>query len=382
MGTRKAITDARARAFKAPPGREAVLWDGVVSGLGLRALPSGRKTWFVHRRVGNGVVKRTLSAADAMSVEDARRVARALIEEAESGDSAPASVPTMHTFGTAFLADCAGRWKPATRAAHAHNMQRYILPAFGNRRVDAITARDVRNWFDELSVTRAGSANRSLAVLSSLMKHAEDLGLRPERSNPCRGLRRRKTGFKAHYLTDAEFAALGRALAEVEGEYSVAAAAVRFLLHTGARKSEALNLRWEHVHGDRAVLPDSKTGPRTIWLASPARAILAALPRREGCPWVFASDDGKAVSIEKPWQAIRTRAGLGSLRLHDLRHSHAAVAVGTGEGLRIVAGLLGHADIETTFGYAHLAEGAVFEAADRVSRTLAGALNGGGASHG
>ena len=172
-----------------------------------------------------------------------------------------------------------------------------------------------------------------------------------------------------------EFAALGWALARVESEYPVAVAAVRFLLYTGARKSEALGLRWEHVHGDRAVLPDSKSGPRTIWLATPARAILAALPRREGCPWVFASDDGKAVSIEKPWQAIRKKAGLGSLRIHDLRHTHAAVAVGNGEGLRIVAGLLGHADIENTFGYAHLAEGAVFAAANRVSRTLADALD-------
>ena len=112
-----------------------------------------------------------------------------------------------------------------------------------------------------------------------------------------------------------------------------------------ACKSEALGLRWEHIHGDRAVLPDSKSGPRTIWLASLARTILAALPRREGCPWVFASDDGKAVFIEKPWQVIRRKAGLGSLRIHDLRHSHAAVAVSTGEGLRIVASLLGHADI-------------------------------------
>ena len=375
MGKRKAITDARARAFTAPPGREAVLWDGVVSGLGVRALPSGRKTWFVHRRVGDGFVKRTLSTTNAMSVEDARRTARALIEEAEGGDKVPATVPMMRTFGPAFLANCAGRWKPKTRVGHAHNMERCILPEFGNRRVDAITARDVRSWFDDLSVKRAATANRSLAVLSSLMKHAEDLGLRPEGSNPCRGLRRRKTGFKAHYLTDAEFVALGWALARVEDEHPVAVAAVRFLLYTGARKSEALGLRWEHVHGDRAVLPDSKSGPRTIWLATPARAILDALPRRDGCPWVFASDDGKPVSIASPWQTIRRMVGLGRLRLHDLRHSHAAVAVGTGEGLRIVAGLLGHADIETTFGYAHLEQGAVFEAANRVSRTLADALD-------
>ena len=260
-------------------------------------------------------------------------------------------------------------------------MQRFILPAFGNRSVDAITARDVRSWFDELSVTKAGTANRSLAVLSSLMKHAEDLGLRPEGSNPCRGLRRRKTGFKAHYLTDAEFAALGWALTRVEYRFPVAVAAVRFLLYTGARKSEALGLRWEHVHGDRAVLPDAKTGPRTIWLASTARAILDTLARRDGCPWVFASDKGRPVSLVQAWRVIRTKAGLGRLRLHDLRHSHAAVAVETGEGLRIIAGLLGHADIETTFGYAHLAEGAVFEAANRVSRTLADALDGEGADH-
>ncbi len=42
-----------------------------------------------------------------------------------------------------------------------------------------------------------------------------------------------------------------------------------------------------------------------------------------------------------------------------------------------VAGLLGHADIKTTFGYAHLAEGSVFDAANRVSRGLVDILDGG-----
>ena len=353
-----------------------MLWDSAAPGLGLRARPNGRKTWIVHRRCNGSVVKRTLGALDALTVEDARHATRAMFAETQANGT-PAAVPTVRTFAPAFLADCAERWKPATRDAHADGMRRHILPALGDRRVDAVTAKDVRNWFDDLSVTRAGSANRALAVLSSMMKHAEALGLRREDSNPCKGLRRRKSGFEAHYLTDDEFAALGRALVGAEAEWPVAVAALRFLLYTGARKSEALRLKWEHVHGDRAVLPDSKTGPRTLWLASPARAVLAARQRRTNCPWVFASPCGGPATVDKAWNAIRAGTGLPTLRIHDLRHSHAAVAVGGGEGLRVVAGLLGHADIKTTFGYAHLAEDSVFDAANRVSRGLADMLDGG-----
>ena len=377
MTNRTKITEARARTFVPADGREAMLWDSAAPGLGLRVRANGRKTWIVHRRCNGSVVKRTLGTLDALTVEDARHAARALLADAEAGN-APATVPTVRLFAPAFLADCAERWKPTTRRAHADGMNRFILPAFGEHRVDAVSAKDVRNWFDDLSATRAGSANRvSMAVLSSMMKHAEALGLRREDSNPCKGLRRRKTGFEAHYLTDDEFAALGRALDGAEADHPVAVAALRFLLYTRARKSEALRLKWEHVHGDRAVLPDSKTGPRTIWLASPARAAIAARQRRTNCPWVFASPCGGPATVDKEWNAIREAAGLPSLRIHDLRHSHAAVAVNGGEGLRVVAGLLGHADIATTFGYAHLAEGSVFDAANRVSRGLADMLDSG-----
>ncbi len=372
MANRTKITTAGAHAFASADGREAVLWDSAAPSLGPRARPNGRKTWIVHRRCNGSGVKRTLGA---LTVEDARHVARALLAETQA-KRALAAVPTVRTFAPAFLADCAERWKPATRRAHADDVKRIILPAFGDRRVDAVTAKDVRNWFNDLSVTRA-TANRALAVLSSMMKHAEALGLRREDSNPCKGLRRRKSGFEAHYLTDDEFAALGRALDGAEADYPVAVTVVRFLLYTGARKSEALRLRWEHVHGDRAVLPDSKTGPRTIWLASPARAVFAARQRRTNCPWVSASSCGGPVTVDKEWNAIRAAAGLPTLRIHDLRHSLAAVAVNGGAGLRVVAGLLGHADIKTTFGYAHIAEGSVFDAANRVSRGLADMLDGG-----
>ena len=121
MTNRTKITAPRARAFVPAVGREAVLWDSIAPGLGLRVRPNGRKTWIVHRRCNGSVVKRTLGTLDALTVEDARHAARVLIGDAEAG-FAPAAVPTVRTFGPAFLADCAERWKPATRRAHADGM--------------------------------------------------------------------------------------------------------------------------------------------------------------------------------------------------------------------------------------------------------------------
>jgi len=367
------LTAAYARDFTPPPGREAVLWDRTVRGLGLRVRPSGRRTWIVHRRLGREVVKRTLGGAESLTVEGARIAARTLLDDIAA--HRVVIMPRMRTFASTFLADGHARWKPTTRISHARNLYGLILPALGARRVDALTSRDVRGWFDALATTRPASANRALAVLSALMQHAEALGLRPQESNPCRGLRRRASRFRARYLSADELAALGRALDRVHAAHPTAVAALRFLLYTGARKSEALGLRWAYIHGDRAVLPDSKTGPRTLWLAPPARAILASLPRRDACPWVFAGARGAPISLAETWRTVCDAARLDGMRLHDCRHNFAAVGVGAGEGLRTVSGLLGHADIKTTFGYAHLAEEEVRQAADRVSRVLACALD-------
>ena len=162
----------------------------------------------------------------------------------------------------------------------------------------------------------------------------------------------------------------------MQDRFPVAVAAVRFLLYTGARKSEALGLRWEHVHGDRAVLPDSKTGPRTIWLASPARAILDTLANRDGCPWVFALPRGNPISLWHPLAGDPHKGGAsGACAFTIFATTMPRSRSATARVCASLPALLGHADIEITFGYAHLAEGAVFGAANRVSRTLADALD-------
>ena len=209
MTKKTKITMRRALAFRPADGREAVLWDSTVSGFGLQVRSNGRKTWIVHLRRNGSAVKRTLGALDALTVEDARPAARALCFDAETNH---APTPTVRKFARTFLADCAERWKPSTQQNYARTIKRWILRAFGGRRVDTVSARDVRNWHDGIAATHPASANWSLAAMSSLMKHAEAPGLRHADANPCKGLRRRKSGFRAHYLTDAE---VGRAGAQV-----------------------------------------------------------------------------------------------------------------------------------------------------------------------
>ncbi|MEO1459776.1 MAG: site-specific integrase, partial [Pseudomonadota bacterium] len=147
-----------------------------------------------------------------------------------------------------------------------------------------------------------------------------------------------------------------------------------FLALTGARRGEALGLDWDMIDGPRAVLPDSKTGPRTIWLGAPARALLATLPRTSS-PRVFPGQNARtAKTLTTVWHRVRARAGLAGVRLHDLRHGFAATGVGQGEAARTIQGLLGHADLDTTLGYARLAEAPVAAAASRVGKRLSTAL--------
>ena len=88
---------------------------------------------------------------DTLRVEDARVAARALLADAAAGDRAALTEPEVRSFARTFLSDCAERWKPA----------------FGDRRVDDIGAKDVRSWFDGIAATRPASACWTLAAMSS-----------------------------------------------------------------------------------------------------------------------------------------------------------------------------------------------------------------------
>ncbi len=107
---------------------------------------------------------------------------------------------------------------------------------------------------------------------------------------------------------------------------------------------EIVTLKWRFYREGKLFLPDSKTGPRTVWLSSAARAILDGLPRKT--TWVFPSPltDGhlSATAVDPVWNRSRVEADLRDVRLHDLRHTFASHAVLQGIPLPVVSRLLGH----------------------------------------
>ena len=154
---------------------------------------------------------------------------------------------------------------------------------------------------------------------------------------------------------------------------------IRLLLLTGCRKGEIVTLKWRFYREGKLFLPDSKTGPRTVWLSSAARAILDRLPRKSA--WVFPSTrtdrSMTTVTVDQLWYRVRAEADLHEVRIHDLRHSYASIAMTQGETVLTIGRLLGHRDPETTLKYTHLSDATVRNAVDTIGTVLGGVNDGG-----
>ena len=376
----------RVRAAK-PRARKYDVWDDVMSGLGLRVGISGHRSFFLRRSVRGRIRSATIGSADAMSVPEARAEARkviaSFIEPARIDNGPRTPGRRMDAFAEEFLERHARHWKPRTQETNTYMVRKYILPAFGHMTVDAIAIEHVRDWFASMA-DRPGNANRAMPVLSVMMRMAELWGYRRHNSNPCKNAKRYRMHPKERFLSVEEMARLNVVLTRDESYCPQAVAIVRLLMLTGCRAGEVVSLQWDWIRGMRIYLPDSKSGPRTVWLSSAARAIIDAIPRYSpDCPFLFpARPPTRPINkLAYQWDRIRNEAGLPGLRIHDLRHSWASVAAMNGVDMVTVAKLLGHALVETTERYTHLSDQSVADAADRVTGRIHAALAGRGAEH-
>jgi integrase/plastocyanin len=239
----------------------------------------------------------------------------------------------FENFGRLFFTRYRHNWKPVTLAGSQRVFNDYLVSWFTGHAVDHISSGDVQRWFAALH-DKPGAANRSLALLSVMMREAERYGYRDANTNPCKGMRRYRLRKQERFLSDDEYRHLGRMLAAQDSVTPLRVAMIRLLLLTGCRKSEIRTLKWSYYRTGRngrkhLYLPDSKTGPKTIYLSAPARAILDSLPRTSA--WVFPTTikrkRGRPRKDAVPffdidfWNVFRSRAGLADGTMDPARAS-------------------------------------------------------------
>jgi integrase len=377
---RRALLDGNFARRKLPLREtEYCIWDTELAGFGLRVRPTGNTYWFVRLRHRGKHRRITLGRSDELAAELARAQARRLLAEVAL-DGLPKravikATPILSDFVDTYWDDLSRVWKASTTRRNWNAWKTVIAPAFGAMRVADILPADIHRWRDDCAGTREGLFNRALPVLAALLKYAEALRLRRKGSNPCRGMPRYWREPKERYLTPAEYRRIGAALREQEVAYPAQVALMRLLLFTGARVGEILNLRWEWVQPPRLLLPDSKTGAKTIWLNSQALEVLEGIERHEGTTLVFPNRARtRPLNFDNWWLPFRARCALPDVRVHDLRHSFASTAIMDNVPLATIGRLLGHVLPETTAKYAHLSDDVIGDAANRIAGSLAHAI--------
>ena len=384
-----------------------VIWDSDVKGFGLRVAPSGRKTYALKTRVRGEQRWMDIGVhGSPWTAETARERAKELLREVASGGDPAAdkkaakAMPAMAELCDLYLAEGVAHKKASTVHADRGRIEHHIKPRLGKKKVDEITKADCERLFITVRDIKTpivkegakkqgriivkggeGVAKQCVMLLSTLMTFAVDRGYRAD--NPAKGVKKPKGKTMQRFLSEAEIASLGDALAhEVQAtDDPYPAAAIKLLAFTGCRRGEIERLEWRHVDIERRQLrlPDSKTGSKTIYLNAPALALLEQLAGFAGeNPFVVAGRlPGKPFNgMGKVWDRVRKRAGLVDVRMHDLRHSFASVGVGGNLGLPVIGALLGHRNTVTTQKYAHLADHPVRAANEAIGAKIATAMSG------
>jgi integrase len=328
--------------------------------------------------------------------------ARAEIVRARSAPRAAegGSITLEHWIRHLWLPTTQRRIKPSTFSSYQSNLENHVLPALGHRSLQELTTEHLDGLYARLGVDerKRGSGPLSAktihyihATIHKALDDAVDRGLLSRnpasRATPPRAERREMTVWGpaqlARFLEHAQGTELG--------------AVWRLAAMTGMRRGELLGLRWGDVdliasrvsvrrsavvsgteviestpknHRARVIDLDRETAQRLRGY----RLKQEAVGRREDHDAVAVHTDGTPIHpdhLSLSFQKLARAAGLPRIRLHDLRHTHATIALKAGISAHIIAERLGHASPAFTLDqYAHVLPGMQAEAAAQIAELV------------
>ena len=411
----EALDDKAVKALQPPAAGNRIAYDSEVKGFGVRVTSAGAKAFVLNYRAGGRERRITIGSYPDWKVAAAREQAKQLKRRIDVGDDPMAerhterAAPTMDSLADRFVAEHLLKRRPATQTDYKGILNLYIRPTLGKLKVADLRHTDVERLHAAVAKKAPYRANRTVAVLSKMLSLAVKWEMRTD--NPARGIERAPEHKRERYLSVAEIASLGVALAASKERSS--ANAIRLLLLTGARKSEVLKAQWSEIDLEAGVWVKPSAHTKTkkdhrVPLSAPARVLLMEMRAdadkraKQGGRSEFLfpgdSDDKPVGDIKKTWAAVCKAAGLGRVvavtdkvgkavrdkagelvtewqadaRLHDLRHTYASILASHGLSLPIIGQLLGHTQAATTARYAHLMDDPLRAATERVGVVVSG----------
>lgn len=313
--------------------------------------------------------------------------------------------PTKDTLGHYMRGWLDGRkaaLRPSTWHGYDKNLRVHIEPRLGGVKVQQLTRERLGRFYAELQADR-GLGPRSVRHVHTLIRRAlrdlvDDHVLA---RNPADRVELPKVGAGPMRVWSA--GELRAFLEHVEADRL--AALWRLAGVTGMRRGELCGLKWKYVRVDTAELsveetlldvknelvngePKTARGHRTIPLDAGTVALLrwhqtaqkaerlAFGPGFNDDGYVFVDEAGEPVRPAWLTRAFTQRAkaaGLPAIRLHDLRHTSASLAVASGVPITVVSERLGHAKTSITLDvYAHAQPAQHREAADKLADVVFG----------
>lgn len=289
--------------------------------------------------------------------------------------------------------------KPGTARSYRDMLRDHLLPVLGNRRMDSINSADAAQIHQRMRKTPR-AANGMLSVLSVLHSWARARKLRATFENPTEGIKRYPEKRRTRFLDADETRRFVAAIAQAEAGVAIermpqyksrrdaarskrqqragdrklpgpvpservsidlySAAALRFLLLTGLRPKEALELKRANVNLATGVahLPATKTGDRDATLSTHAIAFLRTVPQIESNPYFFCGQKaGRPLTgLQNAFEIVRELAGFDEeVVLYTLRHNFGSTLAAQRVEAYELMRAMGHKNLSTSLRYIHLA---------------------------
>lgn len=285
-------------------------------------------------------------------------------------------------FWKMYCADMETRLREHTMRTKKYIVELKILPYFGDKRVNDITAADIRQWQNELikmgySPTYLKTINNQLSAIFNYAVRYYDL-----KSNPCvkAGSMGKSKAEEMDFWTGEEFRKFIDSVMNKRLSYMT-------FYWTGMRMGELLALNSKDIDLEKRTISITKsyqrlgkkdviTPPKTPkskrvitipeFLAADIKDYMDSLYDLQENDRLFPITK---YYLEHEMQRGIKESGVKRIRVHDLRHSHASMLIELGFSPLEIANRLGHEKVETTLNtYAHLYPNKQTKLAERLDR--------------